>query len=260
VKEISLFFPGETGLHSLHPLTKAAITGFSLIVAAVMPLYWMVAIYFALVLLPLALWGRIGKRFLATCAKVIWPFMLSLFPIQGFFAPGHTVLFEIGQFTYTIEGMLLAMDYTVRILVGISAALLLMFVTRPDHLMQALVERGVPHQLGYIVVTTLQIIPRFQAKAQMILNAQRSRGLETEGSLTHRLRMLLPLVGPLILGSIIDIDERAVALEARAFNFASVKTHLYSLHDSRMQVRLRRIALLGVLGMVVWRVLSVFDQ
>lgn len=227
-------------------------------VAAAVPIFWGVAIYYALVLLPLAFWGRMGKRFLTTCAKVIWPFMLSLFPIQGFFAAGHTVLFELGPFSYTLEGMLLAVDYSTRILVGISAALLLMFVTRPDHLMQALTERGFPHQVGYIVVTTLQIIPRFQAKAQMILNAQRSRGLETEGPLLHRLRMLLPLVGPLILGSIIDIDERAVALEARAFNHTAAKTHLNRLRDSRVQTILRRLVIVGILGLVAWRMWSVF--
>lgn len=217
----------------------------------------MVAAYYLLVMAPLALWGRMAKRFFFTCAKIIWPFMLSLFPIQGFFGEGATVLFQIGRFSLKLEGILLASDYTVRILVGIGAAMMLMFVTRPDHLMQALSERGFPYKLGYIVVTTMQIIPRFQAKAQMILNAQRSRGLETGGSLLHRARMLFPLVGPLILGSIIDIDERAIALEARAFNHPGPKTSLYFLVDKPSQKIIRRILLGLMIAIVLLRVWGV---
>lgn len=226
-------------------------------VAAAVPETWIVAAYYFLVMVPLASWGRITKRFLTSCAKIIWPFMLSLFPIQGFFGQGDTILYQIGRFSLKQEGILLAADYSARILVGIGAAFLLMFVTRPDHLMQALTEKGIPYQLGYIVVTTMQIIPRFQAKAQMILNAQRSRGLETEGSIIHRARMLFPLVGPLILGSIIDIEERAIALEARAFNHPGQKTSLQLLDDNISQTILRWVLLGLMVGLVGLRIYGV---
>ena len=139
--------------------------------------------------------------------------------IQGFFTPGPTVLFRLGPFDYTLgRGSLVALLFSARLLVGLGAATLLMMITRPDALMRALVERGLPNQIAYIVVTALQIVPTFQARAHAILDAQRSRGLETEGPLTVRLRAFAPLVGPLILSSLMEIEERAIALEARAFN------------------------------------------
>lgn len=256
MSNISLFHSGESGLHRLHPLTKLSISGISLAVAVTSPGTSLVVAYYLLVMIPLAAWGRLTKRFLSTSVKIIWPFMLSLFPIQGFFGVGNTILFQIGRFSLKLEGILLAADYTARILVGIGAAMMLMFVTRPDHLMQALNERGFPYKLGYIVVTTMQIIPRFQAKAQMILNAQRSRGLETEGPLLHRARMLFPLVGPLILGSIIDIDERAIALEARAFNHPGPKTSLQLLDDNSTQRLIRKVLSVLILVLVVWRLMG----
>ncbi len=254
MRNTSLFQPGDSGLHRLHPLTKLAIAGVSMVAAATLPNTWLVFAYYFVVLLPLAIWGRLGKRFLLTCVKIIWPFMLSLFPIQGFFGNGTTVIYQLGRFTLKLEGVLTAADYTARILLGIGAAMLLMFVTRPDHLMQGLKERGFSYKLGYIVVTTLQIIPRFQDKAQMILNAQRSRGLETEGSMLHRGRMLFPLISPLILGSIIDIDERAIALEARAFNHPGEKTHLFKLTDSGAQKNLRWMLLAAMAILIILRV------
>lgn len=240
----------------MHPLTKLAIAGVSMVAAAALPNTWLVAAYYFVILLPIAIWGQLGKRFMATCAKIIWPFVLSLFPIQGFFGNGTTILYQVGKFSLKLEGILIAADYSVRILLGIGAAMILMFVTRPDHLMQGLTERGFSHKLGYIVVTTLQIIPRFQDKAQMILNAQRSRGMETEGPVIHRARMLFPLISPLILGSIIDIDERAIALEARAFNHPGIKTNLSILVDSGRQKTLRRILLLAMAILPFIRILQ----
>jgi len=63
-------------------------------------------------------------------------------------------------------------------------------------LMTAFTQRGLPTSLTYIIVSTLQIIPQMQAKAGTIIDAQRSRGLETSGNLLNRIRALIPLVGP----------------------------------------------------------------
>jgi len=178
---------------------------------------------------------------------LIWPFALSLFLIQGFFSPGENVLLELGPLTLKAEGIWLATKFTARILVWLGAATLLMLITRPDKLVLALIERGMPRNIAYIVLTSLQIIPRFQEKAQTILDAQRSRGLETEGTLIHRLRMLVPLVAPLILSSILDLDERAIALEARAFSRPGLKTNLLSLEDSAPQGVVRK----GLLALIL---------
>jgi len=119
--------------------------------------------------------------------------------------------------------------------------------------MLALSQRGFPNSIAYIMLATMQIVPRFQAKANTILDAQRSRGLETEGNLLVRLRALLPLIQPLLLGSIVDIEERAIALEVRAFGRQGPKTSLLVLHDTPAQRVLRWLLLLGMLAVIGWR-------
>jgi energy-coupling factor transport system permease protein len=116
--------------------------------------------------------------------------------------------------------------------------------------MLALIERGLPRSIAYIILTSLQIIPRFQGKAQLILDAQHARGLDTEGTLIHRTRMLVPLIAPLILSSLLDLDERAIALEARAFNRSGPKTSLISLEDSPLQ-GIARWSLLGLIFILI---------
>lgn len=251
----TLYVDKESSLHRLHPLTKLCVTLLCLISAFALPdLLWLLAI-FLFVLLPLAAWGSLLQPFLKSCIVVMTPFVISLTLIQGFFTGGETVLFAIGRFAFTAEGALAGLTAAARILLALGGALLLMLSTRPDKLMLALTERGLPNSLAYIVLTALQIFPSFQKRAQIILEAQQARGLETKTSMIGRTRLLFPLVGPLVLSSIVDVEERAMALEARAFSRRGHKTSLMVLEDSRSQ-RLVRFGLflasLGLLALRLW--------
>jgi energy-coupling factor transport system permease protein len=246
----TLYLHRSSGLHALHPMTKLTLTCFFLIAAATLPNLWLVLGVYVFCLIPIAAWGRVLKTFLKSSLTLIWPFALSLFLIQGFFSPGENILLTLGPLTLKSEGVWLAARFTTRILVWLGAATLLMLVTRPDRLMLALVERGLPRNIAYIILTSLQIIPRFQGKAQLILDAQHARGLDTEGTLVHRTRMLVPLIAPLILSSLLDLDERAIALEARAFNRSGPKTSLISLEDTRFQ-GIARWSLLGLIFVLI---------
>ena len=245
----SLYLDRETGLHRLHPLTKLVLALFYLVAGIAAPGVWGSYAVF-LLLLPPALWGRITRPLLLAAGKAVLPFAVSLFQVQGFFWPGGTPILTLGPFSLKEEGLVFAIRSTGRILALVGSFLLLTLSTRPDRLMQALGERGTPQALTYILLTTLQIVPRFQEKARTILDAQRSRGLETEGNPWQRVRALLPLIQPLILGSIVDIEERAIALEVRAFGRSGPKTNLVALADSRGQQLARWLLLFGAVAAV----------
>jgi energy-coupling factor transport system permease protein len=83
-------------------------------------------------------------------------------------------------------------------------------------------------------------------RASVIASAQRARGLDTEGSIRARLRGLLPLVGPVILSSLTEVEERSLALEVRAFGKPGKRHLLWRMPDSTAQL-LVRIALVAAL-------------
>lgn len=249
----SLYVDRNSGLNRLHPLTMLALVGFCLVAGLALPGAWAPYAVFLLVIVPLAAWGRVLGPFLRAALKIVLPFAVSVFLIQGFFWTGGTPVVHLGPLSLKREGLLFAAQSTGRILSVLGSFLLLSLTTRTDALMIALAQRGVPKSLTYIVLATLQIAPRFQAKANTILDAQRARGLEVEGGFGRRVRALIPLTIPLVLGSIIDIEERAIALEARAFSRSGPKTSLLVLPDSRAQQVGRWLLVAGMAAAIVLR-------
>ena len=144
-----------------------------------------------------------------------------------------------------------------RIVMVMSGFVLFAMTTRPDTLMIALKQVGAPSSLAYIIVTTLQIIPRFQNKASTILDAQRSRGLETQGNILTRARAVVPIILPLVLGSLIEVEERAIAIEARGFNSTKKETSVVEILDTNTQAFLRRIffilIFMCILARIAWQ-------
>jgi energy-coupling factor transport system permease protein len=251
----SLFAARDSGYHRLHPLTKLSLAGFLLVTGLVLPGFWATYVTFLAIIVPLAAWAKVLRGFVGAVWKVVLPFVISLFLVQGLFWPGGTPLVGIGPLSFKQEGVIFAVKIVGRILMVLGSFLLLSLTTRPDELMLSLTQRGLPGTIAYIVVATVQIVPRFQAKAATILDAQRSRGLETEGSIVRRMKALIPLVIPLVLGSIVDVEERAIALEARAFNRPGPKTSLLVLHDTRAQAAFRWGLLAVVVGLIAVRVI-----
>ena len=249
-----LYVSKQTAIHRLHPLTKLTYILMCLLIAWLLPGVWAPYIVLLVGIVPVAILAQVLPDVVRNTIKMAIPFAISLFIIQGLFWTGGTVVQQLGPFSVKAEGLWFATRATGRIIIAVSGFLLLSYATRSDELMLALNQKGLPNRIAYVILSTLQIIPRFQHKANTILDAQRSRGLETEGSFLIRTRALLPLVFPLLLGSIVDIEERAIALEVRAFGRSGPKTSLLVLHDTAAQRILRRILIATSLAVVIWRI------
>ncbi len=255
--QLSLYIDRNSPLHRLNPLTKLALSFSLVLIGFLGPGYWLPTILFVGILIPLSLWGNIGKEFLQRAVRLILPLVLFLFVMQSLFYPGgRTVLVRIWIVSLKLESIQFAYLTATRILNMVGAFLLLLLSTHPSTLMTDLTHRGLPPALTYILVSTLQIIPQMRNKANTIIDAQRSRGLETQGSVRARIGALFPLVGPLVFGSLVDVEERAIAIEARAFKAKRVKTSLREVPDSPLQRQVRwglGLLTLVMIGIGLWR-------
>lgn len=249
-----LYVVRQTKVHRLNPLTKLVYVLTCLLVGWLLPGVW--SPYFVLLIgiVPVAIIAQVLPAVIKNTITAAIPFAISLLIVQGLFWTGGTVVQQIGPFSLKAEGIWFAIRGAGRIILAVSGFLLLNYTTRSDELMLALNQKGLPNSISYIVLSTFQVIPRFQHKANTILDAQRSRGLETEGSFLVRARALLPVVFPLLLSSIVDIEERAIALEVRAFGREGPKTSLLVLHDTTWQRVARWLLILASLAVIGWRI------
>jgi energy-coupling factor transport system permease protein len=255
-----MYVARESGLHKLHPLTKALLTLLLLVAGLTLPGNWTGYYLMAFVILPLALWGKIFREFIKAVGIVSLPFIISVVLIQSLFWGKGTPIFEFWILSPKWEGVMFALVSVGRIILVMAGFLIFAMSTRPDMLMISLKQVGAPSSLAYIIVTTLQIIPSFQRKASTILDAQRSRGLETEGNMFVRSRALVPIILPLVLGSLVEVEERAIAIEARGFNSRREETSIIQIPDTKTQIVLRRIfvvtMLLSVIVRITWQLLN----
>ena len=175
--------------------------------------------------------------------------------MQALFQPvGETIIFKFWFLDVTQESLLFAFRVAMRITVMISAFTLLLMTTHPSELMSDMTQRGLPGQFAYVIISSLQILPQMQAKAQTIIAAQRSRGLDTERSFLRRAGSLIPLVGPLVFGSLVEVEERAIAIEARGFTSTRPKTFLREVQDTRFDRALRWILIALVIITLILRI------
>lgn len=182
------------------------------------------------------------------------PIAISAVLVNLFFFPGGaTVLLQIGPITATAEGLAFALEILARILAISGAITLFYLTTRPGDLVLDLERRGVSARVAFVANASVQTVPAMVERAGQITAAQRARGLDTEGSIWRRLRGVLPIVGPAILGSIAEIEERTMALEARGFTRPGRRTLLWHPADSGGQAVLRWALLAGGVLIVVSR-------
>ena len=259
-ERLSFYIKRDSFLHRLNPLTKMVLVFSLVLIAFLSPFYWTPELILPIVIGPLIIAGKIVKEYWLTTLRLILPTAGVLFIMQSLFLPGESrVLLEIWRFDVTQASLESALTNATRIVVMVSSFTIFLLTTHPSEMMSDLTHRGLPPQFAYVVISSLQILPQMQAKAQTIISAQRSRGLDTEGSFVKRAGSLIPLVGPLVFGSLVEVEERAVAIEARGFTSTRHKTFLNQIHDTRFD-RVARTVLLALivvtLGLKLWLSLS----
>ena len=254
-ERLSFYVKRDSILHHLNPLTKLTLALSIILVSIISPWYWTAHILLLLVIVPLCFVGKVAKEYFTSAIRLIIPAAAFIFLMQAFFQPiGHTIIFKFWFLDVTQESLSFAFRISTRITVMISAFTLFLLTTHPSELMTDLTRRGLPPQFAYVIISTLQILPQMQAKAQTIIAAQRSRGLDTESTFLKRAGSVLPLVSPLVFGSLVEVEERAIAIEARGFTSKKVKTSLYEIPDHNADKILRWFLIILVLISIVLKI------
>jgi energy-coupling factor transporter transmembrane protein EcfT len=92
-----------------------------------------------------------------------------------------------------------------------------------------------------------------RARVRQIIDAQQCRGLRIGGSPLARVRALGPLVVPLVLSALAEVDEQALALDVRGGTAAGRRTALEPPADRGADRLVRWMVLVGVVAAYAWK-------
>lgn len=197
-----------------------------------------------------AITAGVGAAVARRVALVTTPVVVAVVLVAALTRPGSHVLFLLGPFDVTAEGLDFAARITLRLIVMAGALVLFGLTTPVRSVVADLERRGVSPGLTYAVASTLETVPQMLERGRTIRDAQRARGLDTEGSIGARLRGVLPLAAPAVLGAIHDVESQTLALETRGFGRPGPRHLLWAPPDSPRQ-RIVRWALVVVVGLLV---------
>ncbi|MBM4408775.1 MAG: energy-coupling factor transporter transmembrane protein EcfT [Chloroflexi bacterium] len=254
IQTAMLHVRGASWLHRLSPIAKLA---------------WLVAIMcfafasynpvplFAIVLAGLVMAMTAGL--LTPILKVLLvftPVTASMLVIQAI-APAVcsddcTPATTIGPLVIYQEGISHGLSLTSRVLSMEVIAILALITTNPADLFSAFARLRVPYMLNFMVSMTLQLIPVLQREVQIVLSAQRSRGMKS-----HGFGSVVPSFVPVFAGAFERVQQLSISLESRAFGSSGQKTSYRQVRFGRLD---RAVAILGlavglagtVVGLIWW--------
>ena len=195
--------------------------------------------------------ARIGRAMLPFVLATI-PLVISILIVNALFYPGATdVIVDLGPVALTGTGLTAALQATLRVIAFALSVAVFSLTTPTDDLLSDLERRGLGRRGVFIVGSAIGMIPRMVERASEITESQRARGLDTQGSPWSRIRGIVPLAGPMISSSLSEVEERSMALEARAFSHSARRTVLRHPSDSAIQRSARWAIGVGSIALVV---------
>ena len=168
---------------------------------------------------------------------IIFTFILNLFFVQG-----ETPIFTLGFFTLTKEALNNAIYFALRLVFLVMGTSVLTLTTSPvqltdglERIMHPLEKIHFPaHELAMMMSIALRFIPTLIEETDKIMNAQKARGAMLDsGTMTERIKALVPVLIPLFISAFRRADELAMAMECRCYRGGDGRTRLKVLRCTR---------------------------
>lgn len=253
------YVPGSSWLHRTDPRVKLLMLGLAVVMLLLFQTLWLMLIAWALILIVHRSAGVPWQR-LRFIFRALLPVTILMPLIWVIFYPSGEVIFSFG--IIKIQGESLAQGLTVafRIQAMTFAIFALLYTTDTDTLMQGLVRLKMPYSWGLMLSIALRFVPAFANSFVSIQQAQQARGLEYESTRgLKRVREMMPVLVPMLIGSFRSSEQLAIALEARGYGARDVqRTYLTPIHMRNADWLLAVVSLISTAALVALHVQSGF--
>ncbi len=231
------YIPADSLLHRLDPRCKIFLA------IAAMAAIFMCEGFFSLIawcaLLPFVVFlSKVPLSAVLRSAKPVLVLIIFTSFLHLFWTQGTNVIFRLGPFTATMEGLIMALRIGLRLYLLVLYAGLLTLTTSPSELsdgleaiMKPFQRIGFPaHEIAMMMTIALRFIPTLFEETERILNAQVSRGASFDtGGLVARAKAYMPVLIPLFVLVFKRADTLASAMESRCYRGGKGRVRMYPL-------------------------------
>lgn len=250
---IGQYYPVDSPIHRIDPRVKliAVIAYITILLFANHYAGYGVAAAFIAILVGIS---RVPVRLLLRGLRAILFILIFAGTINLFLTPGENILVQLGFLSITMEGVHMATQMILRLVLLILGSSILTLTTSPiqltdgiESLLKPLKRIGVPsHDIAMMMTIALRFIPTLADEMDKIVKAQKARGADFDtGGLIKRAKSLIPILVPLFVSAFKRADELATAMEARCYRGDIGRTKM-------KQMKLAAIDAAAVLVMILF--------
>lgn len=257
---IGRYIPGDSVIHRMDPRSKLlAMFAFVFIIFLANDIFG-----YAILTLYTMLGVALSRIKISYFLKGLRPMLgLILFTVifQMLFTTGGDVLFQIWFIKVTTFALQNAFFIFMRFVLIIFMSTLLTLTTPPLTLADG-IETGlaplkkfkVPvHEIGLMLSISLRFIPTLMDDTTMIMNAQKSRGMDFgEGNLIQKVKSVIPILIPLFVSSFRRADDLAIAMESRGYQGGDGRSKYRVLEWARRDTLLMLSLLIVTASLILW--------
>lgn len=163
--------------------------------------------------------------------------------------------FTVGPFVGTVGGLLVGVNFVVRILLMVLITYAFTATTPIDDILLVMNQVRAPYWLSILVTTSITFIPTMGRKKDLILEAQRARGSRSSGKgALGGLIAVVPIMVPLMTNSILMAENLAVAMTNRGYGASNSMTTLRDLRFTRGDIAIIAVTVVALAGVIALRV------
>lgn len=250
---ITLYNGEDSPLARLDPRTKLLwiLWVFAMIIVVLDPLYQSVIIV-TIIMATIA--GKLGAKAVFKAGQfgvyvglISWLLWIFFLPDKG------QPLFHIIGRPVTDVGVMTGLSVAIRVMTILFAFVIVAMTTPIRSIITGLYRMRVSTVFAMVIGMILRMIPQLQAEHSVIVEAQRSRGIDFDhGNILQRLRRHMSYAIPLTVRSLKIVNEMGIAMDSRAFDPYAKRTFQPALEFRRVDwLLLGTMALILLAGILL---------
>lgn len=182
--------------------------------------------------------------------RILWV-IFFLILIQSIFTVNGRSVLSIGSFTIvTVEGIMLALQLVMRMMIVITSAAI-MTTNSSREIIQGLVQWKVPYEVAFMVSIAIRFLPMLSEEIKDVVTAIQLRGIELEKiPIKKRIKVYSYVLMPIVASTLTKARKLSTAMETRAFGVYEDRTSYHILKMQGVDYVFIAISILGLFAIM----------